>query len=296
MSSGGSGSGSDLLFFLGVILVIFAVWVGSGGPSRPISFAGPFLNPITAPGTTADPYGDPNSFSPIGSNNNQELPGEASPFRGQVTISRDITGPMNDDPHREYVSLRPSFTATAGVSLQGWRLESSETKKGALLPAAVTLPTSGRVNASEYITLRPGEEVLVTSGRSPTGISFKENMCTGYFEQHQDFQPSLSMLCPTPSQELSAYDPDEECRSFVRSVPQCVSVTRTPSDLSADCESFVEEQLTYSGCVERHKAEPSFYSGTWRLFLNQGDDLWKRERDTILLLDAQGKVVDALSY
>ncbi len=289
--SRGSG-GTDFLFFIGILLVIFAVWVSAGGPNNPISFQGPYLNPITTTGTTADAYGDPNSFSPIGTT----VTGDST-HTGAVTFSRNISGTTTQDPRQEHVSIQLGFSASEGVSLAGWKLRSSESGMEIALPAAVLLPNPGRVNQSAPVTLMPGEQAIIVSGRSPVGISFKENICSGYFEEHQDFAPSLNLYCPTGYQEYSrAGGDDSECEFYVRSVPQCATRTRVPSELSDSCEDFVEQGLTYDGCAARHHMEAGFYGDTWRLFLGSGNELWKREHETILLIDAQGKTVDALSY
>jgi hypothetical protein len=286
------GGSNDLAFFIGIFLVIFAIWVGSGGPSRPLSFEGPFLQ---APGTGSSTPRSTNSFTSFG---NANLPGEPSTLRGTVSLSRDITGPMNDDPKREYVIVQLSGLSQSAVSLSGWKLVSVESDTTVTIPDGTEVAVSGRVNERQPITLKPGEEAILVTGRSPIGVSFKENICTGYLEQHQDFAPSLQMTCPTPTQEYTRFmdDGDDACLSFVRTIPYCTALTNTPNNVSGSCEEFLEEALTYNGCVAAHKSDPEFSGRSWRLFLNQSDDLWKRSHETILLVDSSGKTVDALSY
>lgn len=284
----------DFLFFLGIVLAIFAVWVGSGGPDRPISFAGPFLTPISSPTEGANPYGDPNAFSPIGSDGNT-----GSAYRGKVSLSRDVSGAMSADPKNEYVVIRLSGAVTEGVSLVGWKLASSASNNQATLPNASELPSSGRVSATGPVTLSPGEEAIVVTGRSPVGVSFKENRCTGYFEERQNFSPTLSLACPTPGEEFSNYyddSDDDECEFYVRGMPRCETETKVPDNLSSSCEAFIDEYLNYNGCIAAHKVENGFYTGTWRLFLGKSDELWRKSRETILLIDPAGQTVDALSY
>ena len=48
---------SDGLFFLGVIAFFFILWFATGGPTRPMSFAGPYITPITDVGTVSSGYG-----------------------------------------------------------------------------------------------------------------------------------------------------------------------------------------------------------------------------------------------
>ena len=311
---GGSSVGSDFFFFLGILVLFFFLWLASGGPSRPISFSGPYLHPITTTGTTSQAYGDPGSYQGIssgisiggwggsvttGSGGNTAIKNPSS-FSGNVSLMRDSSGATNKDEDAEYVVLSVSPLAPSSVSTAGWKLVSQKTGKGAGFPQGAETPKSGRVNALSAITLKPGDTATILSGRSPVGVSFRENKCTGYFEERQDFKPSLAMSCPTPNQEYTARydedDEDDECASFVRSIPYCSTETDIPSNVSGSCERFVEEVLTYNGCLEAHEDDPGFYSNAWRVFLGSNDELWRQKDETILLLDAQGKTIDAFSY
>ena len=142
--------------------------------------------------------------------------------------------------------------------------------------------------------------MIVTTGRSPVGISFKENKCAGYFEENQDFNPSLQTNCPTASQEFSRFYNGEDdkgtCVAYVRSIPYCATETRASNNVSSSCENFVEKHLNYNGCVDTHKADPDFLGSTWRVFLGQREELWRSNRETITLLDGQNKVIDSITY
>ena len=288
----------DFLFFLAIILIIFSVWVGAGGPNNQISFQGPFLSPISGPASSTPVTGTSTSFWNWGGGGGA-ISADASPYRGRVMLSRDTTGAIQDNPRNEYVVIQTAYGGSEAISLAGWKLSSNVTKESAVLPEASALPKSGRVNTTASVSLTPGEQAIVVTGRSPIGSSFKENLCTGYFEEHQDFAPSLSLSCPTPSQEFTrAYNDDDEekCLAQVRMMTQCTTETRGSGSVSNTCEKFIEEELSYDGCVAAHKDTANFSRGTWRLFLNKTDDLWKRDKDTIVLLDAEGKLVDSLSY
>lgn len=300
----------ELFFFLGILALFFILWVSTGGPSRPISFAGPYLNPITTTGTTAQPYGNPNAWAPVDTTISVGGTGVrtyssglgASDKRGRVTISRSLSGVAATDPEEEYVIISvPSYGGTA-TSLAGWKIVNAENGDGAAIPQGAELPVSGRVNTLAPITLEPGEEAIIVTGRSPIGVSFRENSCTGYLEDRQDFFPPLSASCPTPYQELSRfYDEDDDddyrrCQTYVQTLPYCAAETRVPADVPNSCESFVEDTLNYNGCVARHKNDDGFKSRTWRVFLGERSEIYDRSRGGILLLDAENKVVDSVSY
>ncbi|MGB4076397.1 MAG: hypothetical protein WBK28_01670 [Minisyncoccia bacterium] len=301
----------DLFFFLGILLLFFVVWLASGGPDRPISFAGPYLNPITTTGTTAQPYGDPGAWNPFSSNisigptgvgiTNYGGSAQPSTRKGSAMLSRNLSGVSATDPEEEYVIISVSSFGGTSVSTAGWKLVNQQTNEGGLIPPGTKLPATGRVNELSPITLAPGEEMIVVTGRSPIGLSFRENKCVGYLEDRQDFSPPLSAQCPTPYQEFSQLydvrddDEYEECEHYVRTLPYCALDTDVPNDLSNSCERFVEEVLSYNGCVALHDEDGDFAGYTWRVFLGEREELWGR-RGTILLLDAEDKVIDSLTY
>ncbi|MCI0597675.1 hypothetical protein L0Y34_01200 [Candidatus Parcubacteria bacterium] len=309
--SGGSGSAfGDVFFFLGILLLFFLLWVAGGGPNRPISFAGPFLRPISSVGTTAQPYGDPSqgfgsfgtgiSIGGWGATVGVTTSGAArtSSQQGAVTFLPDTYGAKNRDAEDEYLTITASSLASGEISMAGWTLMSKETGQGAPLPQGTEVAEAGRVNQLRPITLKPGDTAIVATGRSPVGISFRENTCTGYFEERQDFSPALALGCPTPYQEYLRFRgaEDDECAAFVRSIPYCSAPTSVPDDIHGSCEEFVDDYLNYNGCVSAHRNDSNFEGRTWRIFLGERDELWRASRETILLLDAEGNVVDSLSY
>jgi hypothetical protein len=301
-SGGGGGVATDFFMFLGIFLLFFLVWVASGGPSRPISFAGPYLHPITGPGTSAEAYGNQNlgqgfstgislggwggSVSTGGGSGN-------SASASKAALVPDPYGAKESDEDKEYLTLN----ASANVSTAGWRIVSQKTGKGAYLPQGAEIPQSGRVNMLASIQLAAGDTMIIVSGRSPVGVSFRENKCTGYFEERQDFRPPLTQACPTSYQEYDRFyedDDDEACLAYIRTIPYCA--TDTEGDARASCEEFVEDYLNYDGCVAAHEDDSDFRGRTWRVFLGQKDELWRKDGETILLLDAEGKVVSQFSY
>jgi hypothetical protein len=186
------------------------------------------------------------------------------------------------------------------VSTAGWKLVSKDSGNSVGFPQGTETPRSGRINTLAPITLRPGEQAIITTGRSPVGVSFRENKCTGYFEEHQDFHPALSMNCPTPSQEFSRFyddgDSTDTCATYVRSIPYCSTETKATGNISSSCEQFVEQYLSYNSCLDAHQKDSDFNGFAWRLFLGKGEELWKKEGETITLLDADNKVIDSITY
>lgn len=289
----------DGFIIIGLIVLLFVVWVASGGPARPISYSGPYLNPITQTGTTAQAYGNPSQYSPI--NSTISIGGSGIGVTSNtksVTLSRDTAGIYASDADEEYVVINVSAGATGSFSTAGWRLVSAATGRALAFPQGTEAPQSGHVNALSPIVLKPGDEAIVVTGRSPVGISFRENECTGYLEEHQDFHPSLSLSCPTPLQELSQFYPnaDDMCVAAIRTVAYCGTEAQSSFELSSGCQNFMDDHLNYNGCIDSHHADANFAGHTWRIFLGSSGDLYRNTHDTVTLLDAQGKAIDSLTY
>ncbi len=282
-----SGTGNIFLFF-GIMLIIFLAWVVTGGPSRPLSLTGPYLgtNGVSVSGTPS--YVSAPQTVGVGTTQSGSV----------VSLLRDTSGASSTDENKEYITIMISSLANGPVSTAGWRLVSAKTGRGASFPRGTEVPQSGKVNTLTAIELAPGSTAMITSGRSPIGVSFRENKCTGYLEERQDFYPPLNQNCPTPFQELARfYDADDSrCAEYVRGISYCSAETRSSSKISASCEDFVDEHLNYNGCVRSHTRDSDFANGTWRIFLGSDDELWKRSGETIELIDAGGNVLDRLSY
>ncbi len=304
---------SDGLFFLGVLVFFFILWFASGGPSKPISFAGPYITPITDIDSVQEGYGDApttdlsSSGGTIWSNvmgGGMDLGtvSNPSPYRGQVRVS-STGGTWSEDPDTEYVVLRAS--GNQSVDITGWRLVSGASGKGARIPEGTSLPRSGRVNDTGRIVLSPGDEAIVVTGESPLGVSFRENRCIGYLARSQQFSPNLTNQCPAAYAEFEQYYTgnklrDDTCYNLMRSTPSC----RTPSDrdVSSACVRLIDDYLTYGGCVEQHAGDADFAGDTWRVYLEYEDsrdrarELWKSSRDAVKLLDTEGRTVDLYTY
>ena len=312
---------SDGLFFLGIIVFFFILWFATGGPTRPMSFAGPYITPITDVGTVSLGYGSGSTEGFVSSGSiwsnimgleNQVADlqrnasdirafGEVSPLKGQITVGTGGTGAT--DPDQEYVTLRAS--GSQSVDITGWRLVSGASGHGARIPEGTALPTRGRVNDTARIVLNPGDTAIVVTGEGPNGVSFRENMCTGYLGESQTYYPTLQNRCPAPYDEFDRFFTgnelrDEKCYTLMRSSPTC----KTPSDrgVSGACTRLIDEYLTYNSCVEKHQYDSGFPGKTWRIYLEyensrgRSEELWKPTRDAVKLLDTNGKTVDLYTY
>lgn len=294
---------SDAWLIIGIFAFAFILWLATGGPNRPISFAGPYLTPMTTIGDVDGDYGEDDATngdnssgtSWWGSWNDEDATiwGTVSPFKDQVRIA---SGSSATDASREYVVIRAS-SGTKDVSITGWQIMSMKTGATVIIPQSQIIAAQA---GTADIILDAGQEVIISSSVSPIGASFRENSCTDYLTQGRTFTPSLRASCPAPLDELGAFFEGDaaaynECREVVRSFQRC-TVPSVPRGTSNRCREFIEDRLSYAGCVQAHKHDAEFYGGTWRVYLNRATELWRTDNETLRLLDRDDRTVDVYTY
>lgn len=312
---------SDIFLFVGILVFLFVVWVATGGPSRPLSFSGPSIAPTTGIGEssiTKGPSGTNAGVSPQQTASSLARAqtdivsleksivasarfGTPSPYKGMLTISHYTSALGNNDSDKEYASLYVSSRApSTGIDITGWRLYSEAVGYSSRIPSGVNLYRSGDVNDTQDIVVYPGQTIILTTGESPIGYSFRTNMCSGYLGQFQDFTPSLSTSCPTPSSDFDRFylgntHSLDACKAYVRSLRQCTVPLDPPNNLGSDCNRFIDT-LSYNGCVDTHGGDKSFFGTQWRVYFNRSDTFFTHDHDSIKLLDRNGLTVDLMSY
>ncbi len=279
---------NDLLFLIFVVVAIGIAWFVSGGPQK-VGDIRPFLSPPwpLGSGTT---YGE-NASSTLPS----AIPeGQASSERGAVTIT-GVTTYESATPGSESITL----LANRSIDITGWTLKSAVSSKASSIGEGSALPYAGQVNPQGHVVLATGGTAYIVTGRSPIGTSFRTNLCTGYFSQFQEFNPSLSLRCPRASDELRNYQNQnlsDTCINYIEGIPSCQMVVAPPYELPASCQEFITSKVNYNSCVSTHRNDSNFVENEWRIFLNENQKLWKSEREVVLLLDTNGKTVDTYSF
>lgn len=224
--------------------------------------------------------------------------GNPSPYVGSARLSQGEA--RASSAAEEYVELRTSGASPIVVS--GWSLQSALTGVRAYIPEGASMFIMGIVNNVRPVALQDGDVAIITSGASPVGVSFRENMCSGYLAQLRQFTPGISDECPTPSDALPETADNlrtygGSCFDYIANLPHCsFPGTQLPSDLSSNCRAYVANTFSYNGCVNVYGARDSFALSSWRIFLNRTIELWNNSHDVIRLLDAQGRTVDVLTY
>lgn len=313
----------DGWFFVGIFAFVFLVWVATGGPSRPLSWAGPTLaqpqelgggtyiqlprSPFTVAGShTSLPGSSDSRISSYthysGGNSLYGIAfGTPSLYRNLATLAHRVVNASSTNPNLEYLQLTIPNTVSTPLTISGWQLVSEVTGNAAIIPDGAPLPLLGKVSAVTPITLRAGDRASIFTGRSPIGVSFRENKCTGYLNSFQAFTPALTQRCPLPVDELvnyygEYYVRDTSCLDYVKKLPRCGTVFFPKDDISDRCEQFVLTHLNYNGCVATHGTDADFNGTTWRIYLNATDALWRAKNDIIKLWDTSRKTIDAFSY
>ncbi len=198
-------------------------------------------------------------------------------------------------PEKEYITIAITQPNLSEVNVTNWKLQNS---KGETVPLGqgTSLFLTGNVNQLAPILLKGGDSLTVSTGRSPVGVSFKMNSCALYLEQFQDFIPPIISTCPSIRETRGFSSLDLTCQRFIGQIPKCTTNSKTlPSELSVSCMTFIYSKVNYNGCVSVHKNDSNFYSKNWRVFLGRSSEFWA-QKDTMTLLDNEGKVIDALKY
>lgn len=217
------------------------------------------------------------------------------------------------------------------VNITGWYLKNGKDKRAydtggqlkyytadtAKIGQGVLFISPSGKNVFQNITLGQYERAIVTTGsmgsQSPYKIvSFKENICSGYLGNLDEytFSPPLTANCPRPANEAGLSSLDTECRKFIERLPSC----RTPEfdtkdsqgeicrncvngkPLSSACVLFIKSHFSYPGCIANHVNDKNFSLKTWRVFLNHGWEMWAKEFETIELFDQFNRLVKSRTY
>jgi hypothetical protein len=222
-----------------------------------------------------------------------------SEYADIVTIS-SYSRAKKKSVDEERIEIKVKGSTKEKISITNWRLESSVTGKGDSIEGGSYLPYSSQVNFENVIALESGDKAIIITGRSPIGVSFRLNQCTGYFEQFQDFNPSLPRKCPDPVDDLpnlGVGDLANACFDFIDRLPRCqIYLKALPGNLGGSCLNYINQKINYNSCVDTHKDDINFYSNEWRIYLERDEELWRDKREIIKLIDHKGRVVDAVSY
>lgn len=275
------------------LIALGVIWFAQGGPAKLTSMTSPFLQSpeiSPSPSSSQNGYGFWNNPSETISKTSET----DSRYKGKVSLSASWAT-RETDPQKEYVEISASYSNKEPISITGWTLKGRQ-GFGATIGKGAYLVYSAQLNTQDAVFLGPNDRAIIVTGHSPIGTSFRLNLCTGYFNQFQDFTPALPQDCPRISEKEIPVNYPDACFDFVKSLSTCrMPLTAVPPGAGNDCANFVSEKANYNGCVLTHKSEENFYKLGWRVYLGRDNELWGT-RDSITLFDNEGKIVDQASY
>jgi hypothetical protein len=221
------------------------------------------------------------------------------------TISTSYTGKVSIDyvgnPGKfdQYIQLGTNLNEGESVLITGWKIRSVITGQEATIGGAARVATVG-IRDESPVLLTSGSYATIILGRSPIGTSFQTNQCMGFLDDRYNFEPSISYSCYRVIDDAPplSRDINNACLNYIETLPGCrVPHKRDFEELGLTnaCEEFLKTKVNYRTCVTNHMNDEDFLRKDWRLYTDFRGTFGISQRDSIQLLDNQGRVVDTYS-
>lgn len=214
-----------------------------------------------------------------------------SPYKGKIFFDWVQSGGEASD-ERISISNRSDIER---ISITGFSI-TTEHSQNYVIPLGFGLPGFS-ATPMDPIVLRPRDRAIISVGRQSTQINFRENACTGYFDETAQFSPGLSHRCPVRDTRELPYLSDK-CLQVIAGIggcrtgplPEFVDTTRP------ECAEYIAQNLNYVGCVANYKSRPHFYNDQWLVWMQRTIPFFNKRFETVTLKDQQGRVVDEYKY
>ena len=215
-----------------------------------------------------------------------------SPYKGKIAIGY-VSG-WGTVPEYESMTLENKSEKEI-IPITGFRIENSRGGVFAI-PQGQEIPgISGAADAT--IFLKPGDRAIITPGRQDRHMNFRENLCTGYFDETSNFIPSLSHACPRQEiKTLGAFS--DSCLAIISSLSYCRTAPPSfPSRVpDSSCNDYIANHFSYVGCVADYRTRSDFYSHNWLIWMQRDREFFRNPLEHVIVKDQQGKTVDEYSY
>ncbi|MFY9463034.1 MAG: peptidoglycan-binding protein [Candidatus Sungiibacteriota bacterium] len=213
---------------------------------------------------------------------------DASPYKDKIFIT-SLSG-YSSSAENEYMEIE-NRSPQERITITGFRVENA-TRESVTIPTGYRLP--GFEPAPSPIVLEPGDRAMISIGKQERQMNFRENLCTGYFDETSIFSPSLNHSCPRIQPARSVIYTDQ-CIRAIESVGTC-RMLHTDQFIGSACQAFVDAHLNYVGCVADSRGRPDFYSRRWLIWMQRDQQLFRDLVERVTLRDREGKVVAEYSY
>ena len=318
---------SDTPFLIATVLLLILSWLSMGTMKKGGAYVSPFGFSIS---TSTQSYSPTTRYS--GDISSPKTDTLRSKWAGLISI--DVgNAPSEYQAYQEYIILRSSGANTKPINISGWKLVNAKGAKSfqvggnvtrfaadvAIIPQAVPLYLPGKTSITAPVMLgQNGQAIIITGSNNVNGTSLpsiRENSCMPYLTNDKKnpfyLYPDIYAECPSPRKEIGYANLEKSCYDLISNLSSC----RTPNEdrvevdgtlesgyingvggLSDSCRQYIENHFSYPACVANHSGDENFFGDTWHVFLNKKWEMWAAERETITLLDTEGKVVASYSY
>ncbi|GEM_PF-2068494 len=268
--------------YFGVTLTAVRAWQKAQGLSPVGGFFGPQSRAVANRTVTAAPRVLPPASPALVSSS------DASPYKGKIVFTA-LSG-SSPSAGSEYMEIE-NRSPQERITITGFRIDNAASES-VIIPKGYDLP--GFAPVADPIVLEPGDRATISMGKQERQINFRENMCTGYFDETSNFSPSLNHACPRiePTRSVSYTD---QCIRAIESVGTC-RMLHTDQFIGPSCQQFVDAHLNYAGCVADSRGRADFYSRHWLIWMQRDQQFFRDLVERVTLRDQQGKVVAEYSY
>lgn len=292
----------DLKGVILIFVILFFVWLFTGGPLRPSSQSGWSLTQSQIKttqegGQLAD---ETNKHQQSSSSYQAPAISQTPETPDQLIIRQESS--RETKPDQEYIELRADRWNKKKIKITDWKLSSKNGFEIKIGQGAPYVYSNVAQQPQADIHLNPGEKAIVITGKSPLGTSFQINKCMGYLKQFHEFTPNLYTNCPVLKNEAIPTNLQREdfCLDAIDRIPECKTIASIPYEdslkISSLCQAHIVENTNYASCAEKHKSDIDFYLPEWRIYLQRGDELWKDRRETISIYNEENAFIDSISY
>ncbi len=293
----------NVLFLAILVIALFAlaIFYNVGGSSSPLAVP---PNPnaefgvvrretsfFRASPPTTDRPNDTRTPSP----SQTPLPKELEEERLKKAFSISARNVRSRKPDEEYIQISYSPSTDGPVNISGWKISNSRGEEYKI-GRVTNFPGLSSNTDQDQLVLTKGARVNIITGRSPRGENFRLNKCAEYFKQYDTFVPGFSVNCPSPSREPGQDALTDRCFQYVRGLSSCRIPTTLPLDLDNQCREWIQENASYSACIDTHRQDTDFFENEWYVYLNRPEHIWSDVRDTIYLTNDRGTVIATQSY
>ena len=214
-----------------------------------------------------------------------------SPYKGKIFFDFvQSDGGVEDE--RISISNR---TEAEKISVTGFSI-TTEHGQHYVIPLGLALPGFSPT-PSDMIILGPHHRVIVSVGKQSKFMNFRENICTGYFDETARFSPGLSHRCPV-ADTRTLHNLSDQCVRVISGIggcrtgplPEFVDPTRP------ECMDYIAQNFNYAGCVANYKSRPDFYNDQWLVWMQRTVPFFNKRFETVTLKDREGRAVDQYQY